>query len=265
MTTPTSARLSAKNALITGAGSGLGRATAVRFAAEGAAVACVDRDLAAAEETAELIRELGSTAVAIAADVSSAADSEAMVDRAIAELSGVDILFANAGVAGTGNAADITEDLWDRVIDINLKGVWLSAKYVLPHMIERGSGVIINQASMGGLVGIDNIFPYTAAKGGVIAMTKQMAISYGPSGVRVNAICPGTIPTPLVHRSREERGDAPKDADHSAKDAEVAQRFPLRRLGTPDDVANLALFLASDEANWVTGAIYTVDGGRSAA
>lgn len=261
----TSPRLSGKSAMITGAGSGLGAATAVRFAQEGAAVACVDLRLEAAEKTAQQVRALGATALAISADVSSAADSEAMVARAVSELGGVDILFANAGIAGTGNAADVTEDLWGRVIDINLKGVWLSSKYLIPHMVERGSGVIINQASMGGLVGIDGIFPYTAAKGGVIAMTKQMAISYGPSGIRVNAICPGTIPTPLVHRSREERGDAPIDSDHSAKDAEVAQRFPLRRLGTPDDVANLALFLASDEANWVTGAIYTVDGGRSAA
>lgn len=261
----TSSRLSGKSALITGAGSGLGRATALRFAAEGAAVVCADRDLEAAQGTVDQISALGAVAVPITVDVSSAAESERMVDEAIKALGHIDILFANAGVAGTGNAADISEELWDRVIDVNLKGVWLSSKYVLPHMIERGSGVIINQASMGGLVGIDNIFPYTAAKGGVIAMTKQMAISYGPAGVRVNAICPGTIPTPLVYRSREERGDAPVAADHSAKDAEVAQRFPLRRLGTPDDVANLALFLASDEANWVTGAIYAVDGGRSAA
>ncbi|MCJ0905425.1 SDR family NAD(P)-dependent oxidoreductase [Rhodococcus sp. ARC_M6] len=261
----TTGRLAGKTALITGAGSGLGRATALRFAEEGAAVACVDLNLTAAQAVTQEIRERGGRAIGLAADVSSSADSEKMVSDAIEQLGRVDILFANAGVAGTGNAADISEDLWDKVIDINLKGVWLSAKYVLPHMIERGEGVIINQASMGGLVGINGIFPYTAAKGGVIAMTKQMAVTYGPNGVRVNAICPGTIPTPLVYRSREERGDAPANADHSAKDAEVSKRFPLQRLGTPDDVANLALFLASDEANWVTGSIYAVDGGRSAA
>ena len=260
----TTGRLAGKTALITGAGSGLGRATALRFAQEGAEVACVDLNLAAAQEVAREISSNGTRAIGLAADVSSATDSEKMVADAIDQLGRIDILFANAGIAGTGNAADITEDLWDKVIDINLKGVWLSAKYVLPHMIERGEGVIINQASMGGLVGINGIFPYTAAKGGVIAMTKQMAATYGPNGVRVNAICPGTIPTPLVYRSREERGDAPADNNHSIKDAEVAKRFPLQRLGVPDDVANLALFLASDEANWVTGAIYAVDGGRSA-
>ncbi|UGQ11595.1 glucose 1-dehydrogenase [Yinghuangia sp. ASG 101] len=262
----TSGRLSGKNAIITGAGSGLGAATALRFGAEGAAVACADRDSAAAEDTAARIRAAGGRAIALHTDVTSVADTEKMAADAIAAFGTVDILFSNAGVEGAGNAADVTEQLWDRVIDVNLKGVWLCAKAVLPHMVAAGGGVIINQASMGALVGIDNIFPYTAAKGGVVAMTKQMAVSYGPENIRVNAICPGTIPTPLVYRSRVERGVAGADGgDQAALDAQVAQRFPLRRLGTPEDVASLALFLAGDEADWVTGGIYTVDGGRSAA
>ncbi|MBE1536978.1 SDR family NAD(P)-dependent oxidoreductase [Actinomadura algeriensis] len=252
-------RLEGKNTLITGAGSGLGRATALRFAREGARVACADLDPDAARSVAE---EIGPAALALTADVTSLRDTEEMTRRAIAEFGHLDAVFANAGVAGTGTAADVTEEYWDRVIGINLKGVWLTGRAVLPHMVERGEGVIINQASMGGLVGIPGIFPYTAAKGGVIAMTRQMAVEYGPSGVRVNAICPGTIFTPLVARSRAERGAS--GADDAEANAAAARRFPLRRLGEVDDVASLALYLASDEANWVSGGIYPVDGGRAA-
>ncbi|MFD6858780.1 SDR family NAD(P)-dependent oxidoreductase [Rhodococcus sp. NPDC060090] len=257
-------RLAGKTALITGAGSGLGRATALRFAAEGAAVAVVDLDLTAADEVADEIRSAGGHALAVSANVTSDADSQRMIAETLAEFDTLDVVFANAGVNGAGNAADTTEAEWDKVIGVNLKGVWLTSKYALPHMIERRTGSIINQASMGGLIGLPGIFPYTAAKGGVIAMTKQMAVTYGPDNVRVNAICPGTIPTPLVYQSRVDRGAADADADQTAIDAEVANRFPLRRLGTPDDLASIALFLASDEADWVTGGIYTVDGGRSA-
>ncbi|MFD1815361.1 SDR family NAD(P)-dependent oxidoreductase [Rhodococcus gannanensis] len=257
-------RLAGKIALITGAGSGLGRASALRFAAEGAAVAVVDLDLAAAESVSAEITAAGGRALPVTANVTSDADSQRMVAETLAEFGQLDIVFANAGVNGSGNAADTTEDEWDKVIAVNLKGVWLTSKYALPHMIERRTGSIINQASMGGLIGLPGIFPYTAAKGGVVAMTKQMAVTYGPDNVRVNAICPGTIPTPLVYQSRVDRGAATPDADQVALDADAAARFPLRRLGTPDDLASVALFLASDEADWVTGGIYTVDGGRSA-
>ena len=260
----TTGRLAGKIALVTGAGSGLGRASALRFATEGAAVAVVDLDPAAAESVATEISTAGGHALPVSANVTSDADSRRMIAETLAEFDRLDIVFANAGINGAGNAADTTEDEWDRVIAINLKGVWLTSKYALPHMIERRTGSIINQASMGGLIGLPGIFPYTAAKGGVIAMTKQMAVTYGPDNVRVNAICPGTIPTPLVYRSRVDRGAAAPDADQAALDADAAARFPLRRLGTPDDLAATALFLAGDEANWITGGIYTVDGGRSA-
>ncbi|GAA3742170.1 NAD(P)-dependent dehydrogenase (short-subunit alcohol dehydrogenase family) [Spinactinospora alkalitolerans] len=258
----TPGRLAGKVALVTGAGSGLGRASALRFAEEGAAVACVDLDRAAADRVAEEIEGLGHPATALSADVSRAEDAERMTAGALARFGRIDVVFANAGVSGAGSAADTTEEDWDRIIGVNLKGVWLTSKYALPHMVERGRGVIINQASMGGLVGIAGIFPYTAAKGGVIAMTKQMAVEYGPANIRVNAICPGTIFTPLVARSRQERGaDARSDAEANAA---AALRFPLRRLGEVEDVAALALFLAGDEANWITGGVYTVDGGRAA-
>ncbi|MDV2478408.1 SDR family oxidoreductase [Rhodococcus zopfii] len=257
-------RLTGRSALVTGAGSGLGRASALRFAEEGAAVAVVDLDLGAATSVCAEIVAAGGRALAVTANVTSDADSRRMIDETLTEFGQLDIVFANAGVNGAGDAADTTEAEWDKVIGINLKGVWLTSRYALPHMIERRTGSIINQASMGALIGLPGIFPYTAAKGGVIAMTKQMAVTYGPDNIRVNAICPGTIPTPLVYRSRVDRGAATDDADQVAIDAEVANRFPLRRLGTPADVASLALFLASDEADWVTGGVYTVDGGRSA-
>jgi NAD(P)-dependent dehydrogenase (short-subunit alcohol dehydrogenase family) len=260
----TNGRLAGKAAILTGSGSGLGKSSALRFAREGAQVVCADIDLDAARAVSAEIEGEGGTALAVWVDTTSSAAVDAMVGDAVEAFGRVDVLFSNAGISGPGNAADVPEELWDRVIAVNLKGVWLCAKAVLPHMISRRTGVILNQASMAALVGIDNIFPYTAAKGGVTAMTKQMAVAYGPHNIRVNAICPGTIPTPLVYRSRVERGVAAVDADQERLDAQVAERFPLKRLGIPDDVAAMAVFLASDEANWVTGGVFPVDGGRSA-
>jgi NAD(P)-dependent dehydrogenase (short-subunit alcohol dehydrogenase family) len=256
--------LTGKTAILTGSGSGLGKAAALRFAREGAQVACADIDLDAARTVTAEIEADGGTARAVWVDTTSSDAVDDMVAMCLEEFGQVDVLFSNAGISGPGNAADVPEALWDRVIAVNLKGVWLGARAVLPHMITRRRGVIINQASMAALVGIDNIFPYTAAKGGVTAMTKQMAVAYGPHNIRVNAICPGTIPTPLVYRSRVERGLAAGDADQDRLDAQVAERFPLKRLGVPDDVAAMAVFLASDEADWVTGGVFPVDGGRSA-
>lgn len=258
-------RLEGKKTIITGAGSGLGKASALRYAEEGASVAVVDLDADAAKTVADEIIARGGRAFAMSVDVTSAARCDEMVARTIEEFGHVDVIFSNAGITGNGSAAEISEEHWDRVIAVNLKSVWLCAKAVLPHMIERGGGSIINQASMAALIGIDGIFPYTAAKGGVTAMTKQMAVAYGPKNVRVNAICPGTVPGPFVYQSRAERGDAPVDGNEDIKNQEVAQRFPLKRLGRPEDIANMAVYLASDEANWTTGGIFAVDGGRSAA
>lgn len=236
----------------------------MRFAEEGASVAVVDLDLAAAEAVADKLTA-SRPAFALRVDVTSGAACDDMVAQTIGRFGHVDVLFSNAGITGNGSADDITEDHWDRVIAVNLKSVWLCAKAVLPHMIERRSGSIINQASMAALIGINGIFPYTAAKGGVTAMTKQMAVTYGPDNIRVNAICPGTVPGPFVYKSRAERGDAPVDGNEEIKNNEIAQRFPLRRLGKPEDIANMAVYLASDESNWTTGGIFAVDGGRSAA
>jgi NAD(P)-dependent dehydrogenase (short-subunit alcohol dehydrogenase family) len=261
-------RLAEKVALITGASSGLGRASALRFAAEGALVACVDLKEDVAAGTADEIVGAGGRAIALGADVSVAADAERMTAATIREFGRVDVVFANAGIAGSGNAMDLEEEVWDRVIDVDLKGVWLSSKYALRDMVARGSGTIVNTASVGGVVGIAGIFPYAAAKGGVVAMTKQVAADFGPRGVRANAICPGTVPTPLVTETYEARvragGSTDVEADARAGLDEAVKKYPVGRLGRVADVAELALFLASDESSWITGQAIAVDGGYTA-
>lgn len=248
-----SGRLRGKVALITGGGSGFGQATGERFVREGARVHLVDRDEDAVRALAE---SLGGDAVAHVADVSEASEMEALASEVLASEARVDVVFANAGVEGVGSAADLDESDWARVIDINLKGVWLSSKWFLPRMVEQGGGAIVNTASIGGLVAVPRIFPYAAAKGGVVAMTRQMGLDYAPHGIRVNAICPGTVITPLVERNWLAKGE-----DLDERRAAAARAYPLGRVGEPEDVANAALFLASDEAAWITGHALVVDGG----
>jgi NAD(P)-dependent dehydrogenase (short-subunit alcohol dehydrogenase family) len=261
-------RLAGKVAVITGAGSGLGRASALRFAEEGALVACVDLSEDAVAVTADQIVGAGGQAVALGADVSVAADAERMTAATIRAFGRVDVVFANAGIPGAGNAMELEEEVWNRVIDVDLKGVWLSSKYALRDMVARGSGTIINTASTGGVVGIAGIFPYAAAKGGVVAMTKQLVADFGLRGVRANAICPGVVPTPLVTDTYEARaragGSRDVEADARAALDEAAKKYPAGRLGRVEDVAALALFLASDESSWITGQAIAVDGGYTA-
>jgi Dehydrogenases with different specificities (related to short-chain alcohol dehydrogenases) len=255
-------RLAGKRTLITGAGSGLGRGAALRFAAEGAAVACADRDGAAAAETARMIEDKGGRAIACAADVTSDADTEQMVAETVAAFGGLDALYANAGVAGPGSAPDLDLEDWNRVIAVNLTGVYLSARHALRRMLAQGSGgSIVTQASVGGLIGIPGLASYAASKAGVVGLTRQLAVEYAPMGIRVNAICPGTVPTPLVVGTYTEQRGALADDWQEVR----AQDYPLRRLGTPDDVAHAAVFLVSDESSWITGQIWAVDGGMTAA
>lgn len=261
-------RLAGKRTLITGAGSGLGRASALRFGQEGAAVLCVDRDAASAESAAAAVREAGGTAAACAADVSSEPDSERMVAEAVEAFGGLDVLFANAGIAGVGTGADCTLADWERVLSVNLTGVFLSSKYALRRMIAQDTGgSIVHQASVGGLVGVAGIAPYAAAKAGVIGLTRQLAAEYGPARIRVNALCPGTVPTPLVRETYRERGGygtGTGETPDETLELQRLRRFPLGRLGEEDDIAHAALFLASDESSWVTGQAWAVDGGMTA-
>ena len=248
-------KLLGKVAVVTGGGSGLGRAASDLFAAEGALVYVVDRDAGAAKRSAV---ETGERAIAHAADVSSATEMAQLARRVLADQGRVDVVFANAGIEGVGTAADLDEEDWDRVIDVNLKGVWLTSKYFLPTMVEQGSGSIVNTASIGGLIGVNGIFPYAAAKGGVLAMTRQMAADYSPSGIRVNAICPGTVVTPLVERNWVQKGQ-----DVAEQVEKLVASHPLRKAGEPADIAAAALYLACDDSKWVTGQSITVDGGRT--
>jgi NAD(P)-dependent dehydrogenase (short-subunit alcohol dehydrogenase family) len=261
-------RLADKVAIVTGAGSGIGETAAQLFAAEGAQIMCADINGDAAAATADGI---GGAARSVRVDVSDPLQAEQMVATTVAAFGGVDTVYANAGVAGPGRAGDVEFDEWNRVLAINLTGVWLSTKYALPHMIAAGAGSLVLQASVGGVIGVPGIASYAAAKGGVIALTRQMAVDYGPEGVRVNAICPGTVPTPLVRATYEERGgfsaisDLPAGASIDDMIDESRVRHPIGRVGTTEDVAQLALHLASDESSWTTGAVITIDGGMSVA
>lgn len=255
-------RLRGKVAIVTGAGSGLGAAAAARFGAEGAAVLCADLDQGQATEVAERIVGDGGEAAAVAVDVAAAADQERMAATARERFGRIDVLYANAGIPGEGAAAEVAPADWERTIAVNLTGVFLSARAVLPAMVEQGGGCILNQASVAGLVALPRLAPYSAAKGGVIALTRQLALDYAGSGVRVNAICPGTVPTPLVRSAYERRTGGEGREAEEAMEASRA-RVPLGRLGSLEDVAGVAAFLASDEGAWITGAVYTVDGGMT--
>ena len=255
-------RLEGKVAIITGAGSGVGETTARRFAEGGARVACADINREAANAVAASI---GKSALAIAVDVTRPDQVQAMVESTVKAFGTVDALYANAGIGGSGSAMDIEFEEWNRMIAINLTGVWLCNKHVLPVMVKAGRGSIINQSSIGGLIGVPNVAHYAAAKGGVVALTRQMAVDFGPKGIRVNAVCPATMPTPLVKEVWMTGGSyTGKTGTWEEKQVAAAQKYPLRRLGSTEDCASLVVFLASDESTWMTGLAIPLDGGMSA-
>jgi 3-oxoacyl-[acyl-carrier protein] reductase len=246
-------KLANKVAIITGAGSGMGKTAALLFAAEGAKIAAADITEGAVKETVAEITKAGGQALAIRADVSKAADVERMVDEAVAKFGALDIIYNNAGIEGdSAFLSNMTEEQFDRVIAINLRGVFLGMKFALPHMMKARSGSIINTASIAALVAIKGSTAYAAAKAGVIAMTRVAALEYGRYNIRVNAICPGAIETPMAERVRA--GIAPNPAA-------IKRISLLERMARPEEIAKVALFLASDDASFATGAPFIIDGG----
>ena len=248
-------RLQNKVALVTGGTSGIGEATALIFAEEGAKVTIAGRNEERGRAVVETILKHGGKGIFVRTDVRNAAECLHAVSETLAAFHHLDILFNNAGVFYPHTVAECTEEEWDLQMDINLKGTFLMSKAVLPHMIERGRGTIINNSSGWGIAGGDAAVAYCASKGGVVLLTKAMAIDHGPQGIRVNCICPGDVDTPMLPDDASRRGL--KWEDYIAG---CANR-PLGRIGSPEEIARAALFLASDDSSFMTGASLVVDGG----
>lgn len=249
-----SGRIAGSKAIVTGAGSGIGRAIAQRFAEEGASVAVLDLNSEAATETVESITGAGGSAAAFEVNVAERGSVNDAVEAAVGWLDGVDILINNAGILdGFANVLEADEQLWDRVMAVDLKSLFLMTKAVLPTMLDGDGGVIVNTASIAGVLGGAGGLTYTTAKHGVIGFTRQMTADFGSRGIRSNAICPGAVDTSLT-RNAMSAGQAPED---------TMGNVPAGRMAQPEEIANLALFLASDESDFVHGAAYVIDGGWS--
>ena len=250
--------LDGKSALITGGGGGIGRATSLAFAREGARVAVADAAEAAAQETVALINKAGGQAMTLTGDVTDAGAVEAMVKSVVAAYGRLDCAFNNAGIAGFQVDAggkkthEWSEAGFDRMVAVNLKGVWLCMKHELPQMVSQGGGAIVNTASIAGLIGLATSSGYVAAKHGVVGLTKTAALEYADDNVRVNAVCPGYIETKMTEDTMRRRGE------------ELMAKVPFHRMGKPEEIAEMVLWLCSDRASFVSGAAYNVDGGYMA-
>ena len=247
-------RIQGKVAVITGAASGMGRATAIRFAKEGASIVLTDLNSQGGETAVAECAAAGGRAVFQRTDVTSEPDIKAAVARAVKEFGRLDIMYNNAGIAGAvGPIEKVESEAWDRTIATLLRAVYLGIKYSIPEMRKVGGGSIISTASVAGLRGVGYLAAYSAAKAAVVNLTQAVAIEVGHDKIRVNCICPGGVNTPLIHRGRP-------GAEENAENR-MAKMQPIPRAGKPDDIANMALFLASDESNWISGTAMVVDGG----
>ena len=247
--------LRGKVAIVTGGASGIGRGIAVRLAEMGASVAVLDIDRDGGRETSLRIEGAGGKAVFIECDIRSAATCHKAVEQVVAKFERIDILCNNAGIVVRKDVLVLEEREWDAVLDVGLKGAYLMSREIIPHMIRSGGGVVVNTGSGWSLKGGPKAAAYCAAKGGILNLTRAMAIDFGPHNIRVNCVCPGDIDTPMLAGECRQLGE-----DQNAFMQEAANR-PLRRVGTPDDVANAVLFLASEMAKWITGISLVVDGG----
>jgi NAD(P)-dependent dehydrogenase (short-subunit alcohol dehydrogenase family) len=257
-----SGRLDGKVAIVTGAGSGLGAVAAIRFAAEGASVLCADLNRAGATATADSIVGEGGRAVPLEADVAEVSATEAIAKAALDNWGKIDVLYACAGISAEGaTGVTCTPEIWMRVLAVNLTGSWLCARAVLPSMIEQKAGSIIFVSSGAALLGVNGTAPYAASKGGLISLARQIASEFGVHNIRVNAIAPGSIWTPLNKLNYEQRVARGVYASVEEGVTLSTSRYPIPRFGTMEENANLALFLASDESSWITGLTIPVDGG----
>ena len=246
--------LEGKVALVTGGAMGIGKTTALVFAREGARVVVVDIVTEGGEETVQLIKEAGGDALFVKCDVTNAKDVEAMVIKAVDTYGRLDCAFNNAGIAIPGTTVECSEEDWDRVLSVNLKGVWLCMKYEISQMLTQGGGVIVNTSSVGGLVGTPGIAAYTASKHGVVGLTRTAALEHVTAGIRVNAVCPGSVPTPMLDPV----------VNHPELKAMLESKHPMGRFATTDEIAEAVIWLCSDRASYVTGVAFPVDGAVTA-
>src|SRR2546421_11817132 len=242
-----------KVALVTGGASGIGRATALTFAREGAKLVVADMNADGGQQTVHMIRENGGEAIFVRTDVSQAVEVQALITKAVETYGRLDCAHNNAGISGGGRAltAEYAEDTWHQVIAVNLTGVWLCMKYEIPQMLHQGGGVIVNTASVAGLIGGRGLAAYVASKHGVVGLRKTAALEYAQQGIRVNCVCPGVIHTPMTARGLSD----------PARRARLIASEPMGRVGTPEEIAEAVVWLCSDAASFVTGHTMTVDGG----
>ena len=249
-------RVDGKVALVTGGASGIGRATALTFAREGAKLIVADMNEEGGHQTVHMITEQGGDAIFVRTDVSQTVEVQALISQAVATYGRLDCAHNNAGISGGGRAltAEYAEDMWHQVIAVNLTGVWLCMRYEIPQMLSQGSGAIVNTASVAGLIGARGLAAYVASKHGVVGLTKTAALEYATQGIRVNCVCPGVIQTPMTERG----------LSNPERRARIIASEPMGRVGTPEEIAEAVVWLCSNAASFVTGHTMTVDGGHVA-